>query len=61
MSSRWSQWLFSLDVIRNTKSPKSFLHTSLKSLCPLGAYCLAHVQFEAKLRFWLSLDRALGI
>lgn len=43
VSPKWSPWLFSLDVMRNTKSQKSFLHRQHDCLCPLGTLCVACV------------------
>lgn len=45
---KWSPWLFSFDVIRNTTSPKSFLLVRHESLCPLATLCMACVRFKAK-------------
>lgn len=45
---KWSPWLFSFDVIRNTTSPKSFLLVRHESLCPLATLCMACVRFIQK-------------
>ena len=45
---KWSPWLFSFDVIRNTKSPKAFLLIKHESLCPLATLCMACVRFKAQ-------------
>lgn len=59
MAPKWSPWLFSLDVTRNTKSPKSFLLTKREPLCPLGALCMDCVHLKAKVWFWLTLGQAI--
>lgn len=49
---KWSPWLFSFDVIRNTKSSKSFLLIRHESLCPLAwLVCV----LRQRVWFWFSL------
>ena len=61
VSPKWSRWLLSFDVIRNTKSQKSFLHIKRESLCPLGTFCMTCLHWKAKVWFGLSLDSAFWI